>query len=214
MRDSFRAVRSLALGGTLLLTVAACSPMDSAMVAVFGRSMRTQPSVKPYEDPRGVPEGSVPFAAGNFAPAGQVNLGQPEGDAGVPAPIQQSDLNIANPSPAVVGLVNPIPASAESLARGEEMFLRTCAPCHGEAGDGNGYIVQSGAYPLVFSLLNDNVRAYADGYIYGIVRVGRGLMPAYGHQVTHQDRWHIVNYVRQLQGSPNSGGASATPGDQ
>lgn len=214
MREFIRAARSLALGSVFLVTATACSPMDTAIVAIFGRSMRTQPSIKPYEDPRGVPEGSVPFSAGNFAPLGQFNLGQPEGDAGVPAPIQQSDLNIANPSPAVVNLVNPVPATPASLARGEEMYLRTCAPCHGESGDGNGYIVQTGAYPLVFSLLNDNVRAFPDGYIYSIVRVGRGLMPAYGHQVTHQDRWHIVNYVRQLQGSPNSGGAAATPGDQ
>lgn len=214
MREFIRAARSLALASVFLVTATACSPMDTAIAAIFGRSMRTQPSIKPYEDPRGVPEGSVPFSAGNFAPLGQFNLGQPEGDAGVPAPIQQSDLNIANPSPAVMNLVNPVPASAASLARGQEMYLRTCAPCHGESGDGNGYIVQTGAYPLVFSLLNDNVRALPDGYIYGIVRVGRGLMPAYGHQVTHQDRWHIVNYVRQLQGSPNSGGAAATPGDQ
>ena len=25
-------------------------------------------------------------------------------------------------------------------------------------------------------------------------------MPAYGHQIAHYDRWHVVNYVRQLQG--------------
>ena len=25
-------------------------------------------------------------------------------------------------------------------------------------------------------------------------------MPPYGHQIGHYDRWHVVNYVRQLQG--------------
>ena len=25
-------------------------------------------------------------------------------------------------------------------------------------------------------------------------------MPAYGHQIGHYDRWHVVNYVRRLQG--------------
>ena len=39
-----------------------------------------------------------------------------------------------------------------------------------------------------------------DGYIYGMIRVGRVMMPAYGHQIGHYDRWHLVNYVRQLQG--------------
>jgi mono/diheme cytochrome c family protein len=53
-----------------------------------------------------------------------------------------------------------------------------------------------------------------DGYIYGMIRVGRGLMPPYGHQVAHFDRWNIVNYVRQLQRSAGTPGmpAAATPG--
>ena len=41
----------------------------------------------------------------------------------------------------------------------------------------------------------------SDGYIYGMIRVGRVWMPAYGHQIAHYDRWHVVNYVRQLQGN-------------
>lgn len=215
MSDLRRLVRTLSLTGLVAVTAAGCSPLDSAMVSIFGRSMRVQPSVKPYENPQLAPEGSVPFAAGNLAPVGEWNVGQPEGDPGVPAPFTQAAMNVANPDPRVLALENPIPSSAASLARGEEMYLRVCAPCHGDAGDGQGYIVQSGAYPLVFSLLADNVRAYPDGYIYGMIRVGRGLMPSYGHQVTHQDRWHIVNYVRQLQGaSPSTGAAQAAPGDQ
>jgi len=215
MSELRRLVRSLALTGVVVVTAAGCSPMDSAMVAVFGRSMRDQPSIKPYDDPRLPAEGSVPFSAGNYAPVGEWNVGQPEGDVGVPAPFTQAAMNLANPDPAVLALVNPIPVSPASLERGEEMYLRACAPCHGDAGDGQGYIVQSGAYPLVFTLLSDRVRDLADGYLYGMIRVGRGLMPAYGHQITNQDRWHIVNYVRQLQGaSPRTGAAAAVPGDQ
>ena len=26
-------------------------------------------------------------------------------------------------------------------------------------------------------------------------------MPAYGHQIGHYDRWHVVNYLRRLQGA-------------
>jgi hypothetical protein len=32
-------------------------------------------------------------------------------------------------------------------------------------------------------------------------------MPPYGHRITHFDRWHIVNYVRELQRE-----AGQTPG--
>jgi mono/diheme cytochrome c family protein len=43
------------------------------------------------------------------------------------------------------------------------------------------------------------VAGYSDAYIYAMIRVGRGLMPEYGSRISHFDRWHIVNYVRQLQ---------------
>ncbi|MGH8328180.1 MAG: c-type cytochrome, partial [Steroidobacteraceae bacterium] len=37
--------------------------------------------------------------------------------------------------------VNPYPLTAALLARGQQRFQIYCAPCHGPAGDGNGYIV-------------------------------------------------------------------------
>lgn len=202
-----RSIGRLLSAGALVVVLGGCSPLDTAIQGIFGRSMRNTPSIKAYEDPRLPAEGTVPFAAGNFAPPGEFNVGQAEAYSGVPAPITQSDLNVANPSAAVMELANPIPATAASLARGEQVYLRACAPCHGPTGDGVGYMVETGAYPLQFSLVADHVKAFPDGYLYGIIRVGRGLMPAYGHQVTHQDRWHIVNYVRQLQGA-------AAPGDE
>ena len=52
---------------------------------------------------------------------------------------------------------------------------------------------------VAYNLAGETVQAYPDTYIYGMIRVGRGLMPAYGAQITNYDRWSIVNYVRQLQ---------------
>ena len=51
--------------------------------------------------------------------------------------------------------------------------------------------------------------AYSDQYIYAMIRVGRGLMPEYGSRITHFDRWHVVNYVRQLQRNAGTFQASA-----
>jgi mono/diheme cytochrome c family protein len=215
MGERNSAARGVVMAGLLLVAGTACSPMDTAMQSIFGRSMRVQPSIGPYENPQGVPDGSVPFSAGNFAALGEWNVGGTDADPNIPPPFTQAELNLANPSARVLALANPVPANAASLARGEEMYQRVCAPCHGDAGDGNGYIVESGAYPLIVSLIADNVTGYADGYIYGMIRVGRGAMPGYQHQVTHQDRWHIVNYLRQLQGvSSTQGGDVATPGNE
>ena len=97
-------------------------------------------------------------------------------------------------------MVNPVPADAASLARGEEMFLRTCAVCHGETGIGaQAYIAEKHPLLPIYNVSGTQVAGYTDGYIYGMIRVGRGLMPPYGHQVSNFDRWHIVNYVRTLQ---------------
>jgi mono/diheme cytochrome c family protein len=182
------------------------------MAGIFGRSMRDQATFDPYEDPLMAPEGAVPFASGNFpASPGEVNVGQPAGLEDGPPPFTQLDL--INEAEVVVNLLNPVPASETSLDRGEVLFLRFCAPCHGPNGDGaSGYIMPAGYVP--YPLISDRVKAFTDGYIYGMIRIGRGLMPSYAHRISHFDRWNVVNYLRVLQGvaSPpamDEGGAEA-----
>ena len=185
-----------------LLPVAsgACTPLDDAMAAIFGRSMRDQRSFDPYENTLMPPEGSVPLSAGNYA-AGHfdVNVGQPEGATDVPPPFTQLDMT---QRPEVVdSLTNPVPPTHESLARGEQIYERVCIVCHGPDGNGaNAYIVSVHPALVAQNLRNEISLERSDGYIYGIIRVGRTLMPPYGHQIGHYDRWHVVNYVRQLQG--------------
>ena len=182
----------------LLLLPSACTPLDDAMASIFGRSMRDQSSFDPYENPIGAPDGSVPFAAGNLvAREGEVNVGQPEGLVDFPPPFTQ--LDILNEADAVVLLANPVAATDASIARGEDLFLRFCAPCHGPNGNGvTGYIIPAGFPP--YPLISDRVLGFTDGYVYGMIRMGRGLMPAYGHRISHFDRWNVVNYLRVLQG--------------
>lgn len=193
MRPFVCALALVALGG--------CKPLDDAMVFVFGRSMRDQRSFDPYENTRPAPENSVAFSAGNYPSAlGVVNVGQPEG-VDVP-PFTQNDLGEPGVgAPVIQGLVNPTdPADPASLARGEELYLRFCVVCHGPDGVGaNAYIAQQHPVLPAYNLSGDIVSAYSDQYIYAMIRVGRGLMPEYGSRISHFDRWHVVNYVRQLQ---------------
>ena len=50
------------------------------------------------------------------------------------------------------------------------------------------------------SLLTPRARGYADGYIYSIIRYGRGVMPRYGDKVPiPAERWAVVSHVRRLQ---------------
>ena len=88
-----------------------------------------------------------------------------------------------------------------TLERGEVLFNRFCAVCHGAAGVGaQANIIEKFPLLIGYNLSGPVVAGFTDGYIYGIMRVGRGLMPPYGHQISHFDRWNIVNYIRVLQG--------------
>ena len=193
-------VLALSFGAT------SCKPLDDVMVWAFGRSMRDSRSFDPYESPRPPAEGSMPFAAGNYpAQMGEVNVGQPE-----LVPYDIPSFTAADMQQGLVAsaMVNPVAPTEESLARGQLMYERYCAVCHGAEGLSAGAPIMP-AFPLMaaFNLASGRALGFSDGYIYGMIRVGRGLMPAYGYRVTHFDRWHIVNYVRQLQGP-----AAAAPG--
>jgi mono/diheme cytochrome c family protein len=193
-------LRVLALLAVAAAASGACVPLDDVMGEIFGRSMRDQPSFDPYENVMPPPEGAIPFAAGNYPPGPYaVNVGQPEGSADLPPPFTAEDM-VARPEVADA-LVNPVPPTARSLARGEELYERVCIVCHGPDGAGtSGYIYEVFPAMAAYSLTSETALGRSEGYVYGMIRVGRGLMPAYGHQIAHYDRWHVVNYVRQLQG--------------
>lgn len=180
----------------MLLALGGCTEIDNALAGIpIFAFMRESPGFDPYEAPRPPPEHSVAF----------------DGPTGaVPAPA----------APGVAGLqafgaahANPTPRSPASETRGEAMYARYCQVCHGPQGMGanTGSVTSTGVYPpIVPPVAAGNATTLSDGYIYAIIRHGRGLMPDYAVQVPHADRWHIVNYVRRLQegGAP----AAAVPG--
>lgn len=207
-------VARLALMAALVGTTSACNTLDDAMVSIFGRSMRDQPSFDPYENTQLPAEGAVSFSSGNFpADRNSVNLGAPEERSYAVPDFTQAQT--ANPADALLAsLENPVPADAQSLERGEVLYNRYCAVCHSAAGLGaEAQILEKWPALAAYNLAMDPVQGYPDGYIYGMIRVGRGLMPAYGHQITHFDRWNIVNYVRQLQETYNTSQGIAPGGE-
>ncbi len=93
----------------------------------------------------------------------------------------------------------PFPVTTEVLARGQQRFNIYCTPCHGEAGHGDGMIVQRG-YKQPSSYHIDRLRDMPDGYYFDVISNGFGVMPSYSYQVRDaEDRWAIVAYIRALQ---------------
>ena len=94
----------------------------------------------------------------------------------------------------------PVPRSDESVARGAKVFKEQCAVCHGPGGLGDGIIIKKGLgfYPV--NLTTPAVSQRSDGYIYAyILYGGKVMMPSYSENISEQDAWHVVNYVRKLQ---------------
>lgn len=106
----------------------------------------------------------------------------------------------------MAGVANPTPMSAASLLNGRKYFQINCAVCHGDAGAGDGPATKFGIPGI--SIVTPISVGRSDGYIFGMIRNGRGLMPSY-NRIEEPDRWDVVNYLRALQGQ---GGGKAETG--
>ncbi|WP_425637430.1 c-type cytochrome [Algoriphagus yeomjeoni] len=104
---------------------------------------------------------------------------------------------------------NPIELSDEVLTEGKRLYQLYCTPCHGTGGQGDGKV---GA--IIGGVANLTGGAYvglSEGHIYHVITKGKGRMGAHGSQITPENRWKIVHYVKQeLQGGQNADNAIAT----
>ena len=97
----------------------------------------------------------------------------------------------------MAALRNPTAATDSSLANGRKYFEINCSVCHGDRAMGDGPATRFGMPGI--NLTQDITKARTDGYIFGMIRNGRGLMPPY-NRIEEMDRWDVVNYLRALQG--------------
>jgi hypothetical protein len=103
---------------------------------------------------------------------------------------------------AIVNLSNPLPYSKQVLAIGKSRFDTYCSPCHGYFGKGDTRLRDQ--FPKPPTLHSDKVRNWADGNIYHVITNGQNIMPSYEKQISCDDRWAIVHYIRVLQRSQNA----------
>ena len=112
--------------------------------------------------------------------------------------LQVSYLPLPGVIDSMSAIQNPTAPTEASLINGRKLFQINCSPCHGEAGLGNGPATKWGIPGI--NLTMDHTKGVADGYIFGMIRNGRGAMPTY-NRIEEMGRWDVVNYVRGLQGT-------------
>jgi mono/diheme cytochrome c family protein len=97
------------------------------------------------------------------------------------------------------GDVMPFAVTKEVLERGRERFNIYCAPCHSRVGDGNGFVPSRGFSRMPPSYHIPRLQKAPLGYFFDVMTNGFGIMPDYASQISPEDRWKIVAYIRALQ---------------
>ncbi len=97
---------------------------------------------------------------------------------------------------------NPFPITAEGIGRGQELYNIYCGSCHGDKGDGGGYLVRDngGKYPAQPAnfLLDDFVNA-SNGRYYHAIMFGKNAMGPHDDKLSFEERWQVIHYIRTLQ---------------
>lgn len=102
---------------------------------------------------------------------------------------------------------NPYPITDAAIANGKELYNINCGICHGEKGDGAGYLVRDdgGVYPVQPAILtNEEFVNASNGRYYHSIMYGKNLMGAYKDKLAYKERWDVIHYIRSLQAKATS----------
>jgi putative copper export protein/mono/diheme cytochrome c family protein/peroxiredoxin len=84
-----------------------------------------------------------------------------------------------------------------SIASGARLYGAHCAACHGAEGAADGAKGRD-MTPRPPNLRGDRLARHTAGDVFWWITHGRGPMPAFGDQLSDEQRWDLVNYVRAL----------------
>ena len=79
------------------------------------------------------------------------------------------------------------------------LFNINCAICHGAGAQGNGPLSTSGKIGAIANLTLPLYVAMADGTMFHSLQYGKNNMGSYAPQLSRQQRWQIIQYIRTLQ---------------
>lgn len=119
--------------------------------------------------------------------------------------LMQSRISVASPGIPLT-TQNPTVADAASIERGASTYAAMCISCHGVAGQGDGPLARTFSPPAA-DFTTAHSQAHLDAEFFNWIRDGKPPtdMPAFGSQLSGDQIWDVINYLRALQN------AAATP---
>ena len=103
---------------------------------------------------------------------------------------------------------NPLPETDEVVSQGQEVFLGSCAQCHGADGRGDTTVGRNMAPPAM-DLSSAHVQHWNDAELFWIIQNGVRLtgMPSWKSSISDTDTWKLARFIRTI---PRLGTASAS----
>lgn len=113
-------------------------------------------------------------------------------------------------------VVNPLPAlDAKQRTEAERLYLVNCGICHGAKLDGNGPLYKGGDGPFPAkpaALVGDaKYTAMTEGTMYHSITYGFNTMGSYASQLSTEQRWMVIHYIKEKQGATATAAPAAAP---
>ncbi|HTY85658.1 MAG TPA: cytochrome P460 family protein, partial [Silvibacterium sp.] len=126
----------------------------------------------------------------------------------------QEEGNLANAAkdvaiPLEAGkMKNPLSPTDEIVSQGQEVFLGSCAQCHGADGRGDSDLGRS-MNPPAMDLDSSHVQHWSDAELFWIIQNGVRLtgMPSWRSSISDNDTWKLALFIHNL---PRLDAASAS----
>lgn len=93
---------------------------------------------------------------------------------------------------------SPLESNEELVNAGAKIYNNFCTQCHGKDGQGNGPVVEKGGHPAP-QPFNKGLKDLPEGKMFHTLTYGKGAMGSHASQLTKEERWTVVAFVKSLQ---------------
>ena len=91
-----------------------------------------------------------------------------------------------------LNIENPSPYNLQNVKKGKDLFMQNCKSCHGDPGKNNHLPL----VPPPPDITSEQIQSNTDGGMFYKITNGRGGMPQFASTISEDDRWRIINFIR------------------
>jgi mono/diheme cytochrome c family protein len=95
-------------------------------------------------------------------------------------------------------LHSPIEMTEATVEKGKDIYAKFCVHCHGETGQGDGPVINNGGHPPP-QAYSGPLKDLPEGKMFHTLTYGKGMMGSHASQLTKEERWLVIQYVKYLQ---------------